>query len=206
MASNYFPDDIPAKKIAVIPAVSIQQRESDDQSNRLQFPLHRTVLWDRSHLHLQSKLSILAEKVLPLLVLPTASIREILTNCSNVSSFDQYVQVYPINTLKTNDQLITLLERPLKLTASTGYAMQLEDHRTFKSSNNDKALYFTLPFTLRENDGSPLQHDRDTTKALLTNLAKSIRMGSTFALKSLLRVRCIGAVTRNRHFLHTTLR
>jgi hypothetical protein len=207
MKSAYFPDD--SMESPVLNAEYVGS--STKKYEQLHFPLNRDVLWDRSRLHHTLRQIIRPQDALPPLLLPLTSITEILSNCLTNTSFDQRVVVFSTHHFHNDVKYTHVLEQPFKLSPSQSFIMQLQDQEMFKSSiSMDKVVSLTVPITFQTkayaNTNDALTFDTDSTSNMLTNLAKSIRLSPEFSLKSLMRMRCIGAVTRTSQPLSVALR
>jgi hypothetical protein len=219
--SSYFPHETHAprydskpKKIVPVSGPTSSTPINSTNGN-VHFPLHRAVLWDRSTLQTQSKVTIYPDKVLPSLLLPTESIREILTRIAQTHIFEQYGHIYSATSLFTDDKLASLMAQPLSRVSKSSYLLYAADDPSFKSTaKTDKTLYFTIPYTnderaSRSNKDQPSTGygaESESANSLLVNLKKSIKMNTEFALKSLLRIRCTTSTSNNPSFLHATLR
>ena len=205
MTSAYFPDE----------KSSIEERDHPQQLRRdlrdsapttsplFHFPLHRNVLWDRSHLHVLSKIVIQPQQVLPPLLLSTSTIREILMKCKHSSQFDQTLQILSFHEISAQDQYIA--EHPLKTFTSSAYFLKFESQDPLRSKiGSEKWTTFTVPYTIQRH--THLAYDASSTQTLLTNLGKSIRLSSEFSFKSIVRSRCIGVLTSTSPYMSATLR
>ena len=204
MASAYFPDE----KSSVEERNHLQRRDVRDigpttTSPLFHFPLHRHILWDRSHLHVLSKIIIQPQQVLPPLLLSTSTIREVLTHCKHSSQFDQTLQILSFLEVSAQNQYIS--EHPLKTFTSSAYFLQLEGQNQLRSKGGaEKWTTCTVPHNIQRH--THLAYDASSTQMLLSNLGKSIRLSSEFSFKSIVRSRCIGVLSSTTPYLSATLR
>ena len=203
MASAYFPDE----------KSSIEERdrrlgrgtrESGQTSSSLfHFPLHRHILWDRSHSHAISKVIIQPQQVLPPLLFSTSSLREILIKCKHSTQFDQVLQILSFHEISTQDQHIS--EHPLKTFSTSAYFLHLENQEQIRSKLDvEKWSTCTVPYSIQQQPH--LGVDVSSTRILLSNLGKSIRLSSEFAFKSMVRSRCFAKLNSSSPYVSATLR
>lgn len=212
--SAYFPEDSDGSGLPPNPRQASQralQSASVDQG--LHFPMHRSVLWDRSTLQTHSKVSMHPGSVLPSLLIPSSSIREILSNVSAGKRFEQYALVCPIENIDAIDgKLSSVIMQPIQRASKASYVLYVEDEASFQTKSRvDKGMYFTVPYECAARDPRSSftresASDGSSTASLLTNLKKSLKLNSELTLKSLMRIRCTATAGTNPNYLHAALR
>ena len=217
-SSAYFPDDHqgrrkePIRGAGLVP--SDGSRPIRGRSDLLlSFPLHRQVLWNRAVKH-NSKFTLSANDVIPSLIIPASSVRQLLTLCGYGNNFDQLAYISSLNSVKDDPSLASVLQHPIKRKFTSPYLLKLEDRKAINSSTHqDICAQLTIPFLVSSSTPSSSSHftaDKLQLQNLLTNLGKSIRMNAVFAMKSIIRLRTLvnthHGTSRHNHSAASTLK
>ena len=224
-SSAYFPDDHQGRRKEPIRSAGLVPSDGNKPIRGrsdllLSFPLHRQVLWNRAVKH-NSKFTLSANDVIPSLIIPASSVRQLLTLCGYGSNFDQIAYISSLNSVKDDPSLASVLQHPVKRKFTSPYLLKLEDGRKAinSSTHQDICAQLTIPFLVSSSapsssssSSSSSAHiaDRMQLQNLLTNLGKSIRMNAVFAMKSIIRLRALvnthHGTSRHNHSAASTLR
>ena len=167
------------------------------------FPLHRNILWDRSHSHILSKITLHPHHILPPLLIPVPTLRDIVLLSKNSSQFEQTLRILSLHQIPHHQQCFN--DQPLQALASSAYYLHLEAHTYLKSKVSlDKWTACTVPYAIQKEAGHP--YDACSAQTLLSNLGKSIRLSSELSFKSIVRTRCTGILNSTSLNWSATLR
>jgi len=168
----------------------------------IEFPKSRGILWDRSA---RSHPRFLRSKdVLPSLLIGPGSVRSFLAQLqergagdTDVKTLEKVVTISHVSELYEDD-LKALKQRSLKTALLPNYVLELCDGSKDERGKTpkEKDLCLTIPISIRDLDEVQRPFDPKGTAQLIRNLGKTIRGSREFSIRSCVRVRATGCVSR----------
>ena len=194
-----------------------------------EFPSNRMVLWDRTPT--QHPKYVRADQIVPDLYMTMSTVKGLLEHMAAVGGSENernysgaasvgidriaFVSPYDGENINNSKQV-----KPLAFGTSTPkYMLKLSDQNgrsspslssPTKQQRSDYLLSdsnnLTIPFSIRPTIDGVLSFDTDATANLIKNLGKTICSSRDFSLRSCVRIRAAGHVSRNRSKLNSTIR
>eukprot|EP01038_Epipyxis_sp_PR26KG_P004675 gene4675-6567_t len=172
----------------------------------IEFPYNRSILWDREIINYPKYVKML--NVLPLLRLEAEDVQILLFRLMNQpydsSSLDIHAYTEEVDEINIHiPQNVTNTKHQLRLDLKNSNNNQLSHHYTKLETKQ----IVTIPIIRRNaNDSNNLLFDQNSTKNLIQNLGKGIRVSKEYSLKSCFRFRGVSIVETNNKNIFSTIR